>query len=276
MDPAPGARSFRTSGDAYDRFMGRYSRALAVQFADVVEVGSDGDAGSACDVGCGPGALTAELARRLGPERVAACDPSEPFVADCAARLPGVDVRLGRAEAIPFEDSRFDRALAQLVLHFVSDPTQAAAEMRRIVRPNGIVAACVWDVDAGMQMLRAFWDAAVAVVPDAPDEARTLRFGREREIADLFAAAGLVDVRESTLTVSSEYADLDELWGGFLAGIGPAGSWLLSLDDRRREDVRAALDDRLGSPTGAVHAVRRPRGARERSAPADRTAECGP
>src|SRR6188474_2888650 len=131
-EPAPGARSFQTTGDAYDAFMGRYSRSLAAAFADSVGLAHTAPAGTtALDVGCGPGALTGVLAARLGAGSVSACDPSDPFVADCALRNPGVDVRLGRAEAIPFDDGSFDLVLAQLVLHFVSDPFQAASEFRR-------------------------------------------------------------------------------------------------------------------------------------------------
>jgi SAM-dependent methyltransferase len=248
MDPARGAATFRTTADAYDRYMGRYSRPLAERFAD--EAGVAGGQ-HALDVGCGPGALTGCLVERLGVGSVAAVDPSEPFVSGCAARHPGVDVRLGRAEALPFDAGRFDVALAQLVLHFVDDPDAAAGEMRRVVRPGGTIAACVWDFQAGMQMLRTFWEAALAVVPDAPDEASTLRFGRPGEIAELFAAAGLEDVTESTLAVSSTYTGFDELWSGFLEGIGPAGAFCVSLGERKRERLRGELFARVGSPTGS-------------------------
>ena len=165
MENVEGARTFQTSGSAYDRFMGRYSMPLAELFADAagVEPGQ-----TVLDVGCGPGALTRVLVERLGTDAVAACDPSPPFVEECTARLPGVDVRAGRAEQIPFDDARFDAALAQLVLHFVSDPSAAAAEMRRTVRAGGVVGACVWDFADGMQMLRHFWDAAVALDASAP------------------------------------------------------------------------------------------------------------
>lgn len=247
MEPTEGARNFQVSGASYDGFMGRYSRALAPLFADAAGVAAGQ---RALDVGCGPGALTSVLIERLGLAAVGAVDPSPPFVADCAARHPGLDVRAGRAEALPYEDGAFDAALAQLVLHFVSDGAVAAAEMRRVVRPGGMVGACVWEFAEGMEMLRAYWDAALSVDPDAPDEARTLRFGRRGEIAELLKAAGLDDVTESTLLVSSTYTGFDELWSGFLAGIGPAGAHLLSLDEARREAVRRALHERVGSPDG--------------------------
>jgi SAM-dependent methyltransferase len=247
MDTAEGARAFQATGQAYDGFMGRYSVPLAVPFAAAAGVRPGL---RALDVGCGPGALTAVLVERLGAGAVAACDPSPPFVAECTARHPGVQVLPGRAEAIPFGDAEFDVALAQLVLHFVSDAPAAAGELRRVLRPGGTAAACVWDFAEGMQMLRLFWDAALTVDPQAPDEARTLRFGREREIVDLFEAAGFVDVVESTLEVSSTYSGFDELWAGFLAGVGPAGSYLVGLDDERRAAVREELVPRVGALAG--------------------------
>jgi SAM-dependent methyltransferase len=248
VDDTDGARTFAVAGQTYDSFMGRYAAPLAPLFADAAGVSPGA---RALDVGCGPGALTGVLAARLGADAVSACDPSPPFVAACAERHPGVDVRLGRAEALPFDDGCVDHALAQLVLHFVSDPAEAAAEMARVVRPGGVVGACVWDFADGMEMLRAFWGAALSLVPDAPDEARTLRFGRPGEIPELFAGAGLVDVVESTLTVSSTYASFDELWRGFLAGVGPAGAYCLSLGEADRDRLRSALFTRCGEPAGA-------------------------
>ena len=247
MEQVQGARTFQTSGSAYDRFMGRYSRPLAELFADAAGATSGQ---RVLDVGCGPGALTGVLVDRLGAASVAACDPSPPFVEECAARHPGVDVRTGRAEQIPFDDAAFDGALAQLVLHFVSDPPAAAAEMRRTVRSGGVVGACVWDFAEGMEMLRHFWDAALTVDPDAPTEARTLRFGRPGEIVEVFEGAGLVDIVESELAVSSTYDNFDELWSSVLEGIGPAGAFALSLPHDRREQLGRALYERVGEPAG--------------------------
>lgn len=248
MSEVEGAATFRRPGEVYDRFMGRYSRALAAPFADFAGV-VPGQ--RVLDVGCGPGALTGELVARLGTSGVAAFDPSPPFVEACTARHPGVDVRPGRAEAIPFDDDTFDAALAQLVLHFVTDPRAAGRQLQRVVRPGGTVAVCVWDFADGMQMLRCFWQAALAIDPDAPDEVRVMRFGGEGEIAAWLANVGFTDVVESTIGCSSSYADVDELWSGFLAGIGPAGSYLVGLDAARQTALRDELVARIGSPTGA-------------------------
>lgn len=249
MEPVAGARTFAVSGEAYDAFMGRYSRPLAVQFADFAGVRA---AQRALDVGCGPGALTGELVKRLNFENVAACDPSESFVVACAERNPGVDIRPGSAEKVPFDDGSFDVAMSQLVLHFVSDPATAGSEMARVVRPGGTVASCVWNFDVGMQMLRAFWDAALSVDPDAPAEQTVMRFGRTGELGQWLGAAGMVDITETTLTVTSTYRDFDQLWDGFLAGIGPAGSFCVGLSPERRGELRAALYERLGEPTGPI------------------------
>lgn len=247
MDQVTGASAFGMDGAAYDSFMGRYSTVLARVFADAAGV-TPGD--RAVDVGCGPGALTTVLVERLGADAVAACDPSPSFLAACVERHPGVRVEPGRAESIPFESGEFDRALAQLVLHFVSEPEAAAREMARVVRPGGTVAACVWDFADGMELLRAFWDAALAIDQEAPDESRTLRFGRPGEIAELFADVGFDDIEESTLHVSSTYTSFDELWQGVLGGVGPAGAYCISLPGARRRELRAALFERLGSPDG--------------------------
>src|SRR5947209_2583846 len=148
--------SFAVSATAYDRYMGRYSRRLAPLFADFASVTR---AQRVLDVGCGPGALTAELALRAGAEYVAACDPAGGFVRACAERVPGADIRTATAEALPWPDGSFDAVLSQLVVNFLCDAGVAIGEMRRVVRGRGLVAACTWDYRAEMEMLRTFWDA---------------------------------------------------------------------------------------------------------------------
>ncbi|WP_324653308.1 class I SAM-dependent methyltransferase [Georgenia sp. H159] len=248
MNPVPGARTFTGDGDAYDRFMGRYSRSLASPFADAAGV-TRGQ--RALDVGCGPGALTEELVHRLGAEHVVGCDPSPTFLTACRERLPGVDLRAARAEALPFASGSVDVALAQLVLHFVSDPPTAVGEMVRTVTPGGRVAACVWDFAGGMEMLRGFWDAARTLDASAPDELRVMRFGRAGELAELLSSGGLRDVVEEPLTVHASYTDFDELWSTLLLGVGPAGSYVVARPEDDRERLRRAYLERLGRPHGS-------------------------
>jgi ubiquinone/menaquinone biosynthesis C-methylase UbiE len=159
--------SFDVSADAYMRFMGRYSEPLAAQFADLAGVGRRQ---RLLDVGCGPGALTAELMSRAGADQVSAVEPSASFVAAVLERLPGVDIRLASAEQLPFAAGTFDAALAQLVVHFMADPVMGLREMGRVTRPGGVVAACVWDHAGGRGPLAPFWAAVRELDPAAADE----------------------------------------------------------------------------------------------------------
>src|SRR5215469_4759866 len=191
--------------------MGQYSEPLAVRFADLAHV-QPGQ--RLLDVGCGPGALTAELVRRTGPDAVTAAEPSASFAAAVRERLPGVDVRLSAAEQLPFPDGAFDAALAQLVVHFMTDPVQGLREMARVSRPGGVVAACVWDHAGGRGPLDPFWRAVREVDPGADDESG-LPGVREGDLASLFARAGLARVQVTTLAVSVRHASFGQWWEPF-------------------------------------------------------------
>ena len=221
--------SFAVTADAYDRFMGRYSVQLSPQFADFADVRS----GRVIDVGCGSGALTGELVNRLGPTHVSAIDPSESLVAAVRERFPGVDVRVAAAERLPFPNSAFDAALAQLVVHFMSDPVAGLREMARVVRKDGVVAACVWDHGSGRGPLSLFWQAARELDPEVKDESR--RAGaREGHLAELFVEAGLRDVEVTALEARVDHATFEEWWEPFTLGVGPAGAYTSKLDADRR------------------------------------------
>jgi SAM-dependent methyltransferase len=236
--------TFDVSGDAYDSFMGRYARELAPVFADFSGIRPGF---TVLDVGCGSGILTEELAGRLGPENVAAVDPS-PLVEACAARVPGADVRRGAAESLPWPDDSFDAALSQLVLHFLDDPVAGLVEMRRVVRPGGMVAACSWNFSE-MLLLRTFWEAARSVVPAAPGE--TLEVASLEGFGELGRRAGLDEVDAAPLDVSSQYESFDELWASFQLRVGPAGEFCASLDPKTRDAVRDDYRGRVGNPTGS-------------------------
>jgi SAM-dependent methyltransferase len=235
--------SFAVPADAYDRFMGRYSVLLSPQLCDVAGV-SRGQ--RVLDVGCGPGALTAELVARLGADAVSAVDPSPPFVAAARERHPGVDIREAAAEQLPFADREFDAALAQLVVHFMADPAAGVAEMRRVTREGGVVVACVWDHGGGHGPLTTLWNAARELRPGTVGESR-MTGSHAGDLMRLFEAAGLREVEENALTVSVRYASFDEWWEPFTLGVGPAGSFVAGLDPderaRLREGCRAALSD---------------------------------
>jgi SAM-dependent methyltransferase len=227
--------AFDVAAESYDRFMGRYSTQLSPQLADLAGVER---AQRALDVGCGPGALTAELVERLGAENVAAADPSEPFVAAARERHPGVDVRLAPAEKLPFADDEFDAALAQLVVHFMEDAVAGIREMARVTRPGGVVAASVWDIAGDRAPISPFWQAARELHPNPPDESR--RAGaRQHQLTELFEAAGLREVEEVEHTASVGYESFDEWWRPYTFGVGPAGAFALSLSEEDRDALRA-------------------------------------
>ena len=239
-----------TAADAYDRFMGRYSTFLAPQMADLGRVTRGV---RVLDVGCGPGALTAELVLRTGAASVAAVDPSEPFVAAVRRRYPEVDARIAPAESLPFDDGTFDVALAQLVVHFMRDPAAGIREMARVTRSDGVVAACVWD-NIGHGPATAFWLAARELDPSVETEDR--RAGvKEGALARLFGAAGLRSIDASELWVRLELPSFDSWWGPFELGVGPAGAFVAGLDEPRRARLRELCRARF--PAGAfVHEVR--------------------
>jgi SAM-dependent methyltransferase len=235
---------FRASAEAYGRLVGRYSASLAselIGFAGV-EPGM-----RALDVGCGPGGLSAKLAELLGAENVAAADPSEPWAEACREHVPGAEVVVAPAEALPFPDGAFDATLSQLVVNFMSDAEKGVGEKMRVTRAGGIVAACVWDYGGEMTLLRAFWDAAREVDSGSAgaDEAAVMRWCREGELAELWETVGFDEVRFGALTARAAYESFEDLWSPFPTGVGPAGAYCKSLDDERRAALKAALQRRL-------------------------------
>jgi SAM-dependent methyltransferase len=233
--------SFDVAAESYGRFMGRYSEPLAGEFVR----GADPQPGQrALDVGCGPGAVTARLVERLGAASVCAIDPSAPFVEAARQRSPGVDVRLGTAEELPWPDGAFDLALAQLVVHFMTDPVAALREMARVTRPGGLVAASVWDYAGRRSPLSVFWSAVAEIDPDHPGEA-LLAGARPGHLEELFRAAGFAEPVSGELTVRLALTGFDDWWAPFLLGVGPAGTYLARQDERVRADLRERCAARL-------------------------------
>ena len=226
--------SFAVAADLYDRFMGKYSVLLSPQLADFAAV-SRGQ--RALDVGCGPGALTSELVARLGPAAVSAVDPSQSFVAAARERNPGVDVQEAAAERLPFRTGMFDATLAQLVVHFMAEPVVGLAELKRVTRTSGVVAACVWDHGGGQGPLSLFWRAAHDLDPEVADESK-LPGVREGHLEELFAEAGLRELERTVLDATVEHESFDDWWEPFTLGVGPAGAYAAGLDESRRIELR--------------------------------------
>jgi len=241
---------FDVAAEAYDSFMGRYSGLLAPKFCDFARIGSER---RVLDVGCGPGALSAELVGRLGSAAVSAVDPSQPFVEAARERHPEVDVRQATAERLPFHAAEFDASLAQLVVHFMDDPLAGLQEMTRVTRPGGVVAACVWDHAGGQGPLSPFWDAARELDPEVRDESR-LAGARKGHLTELFEQVGLGEIEETLLSVGVEHASFEEWWQPFTFGVGPAGAYLATLGDDQQLRLRELCRERSPSERVTVTA----------------------
>ncbi|MEJ7651391.1 MAG: class I SAM-dependent methyltransferase [Nakamurella sp.] len=232
---------FSVSPDAYTAFMGRYAEPLAD--ATVAELQLR--AGQrALDVGAGPGALTAELIAALGVGAVAAVDPSETFVAALRASFPGLSVQRTTADQLRFPGASFDVTVAQLVVHFMPDPVRGLAEMARVTRPGGQVAASVWDYGGGRHPLGVFWRAATDLDPEAPDES-DLPGTRDGQLEALFAEVGLRDLRSLSLPSTRRFGGLEQWWGLFELGVGPAGDYVAALDADAKQRLRTRCAELL-------------------------------
>ena len=253
----PGGVRVFSAAAGYDRFVGRFAAPLAPVFADFAGI-RPGQ--RVLDVGCGPGALLGELVGRLGEGSAMGVEPSDAFAAAARARHPAAGVEIGTAEKLPFPDHSFDAALAQLVVHFMSDPVGGLREMARVTRPGGTVAACVWDHAGGTGPLELFWSAVREFDPEVDDESG--RVGtRQGQLCELFLKAGLADVDETALTVAVEYTGFDEWWEMFTLGVAPAGVHVARLTAGEREALRIRCAERfaeLDSPviTGSAWAAR--------------------
>ncbi len=237
--------SFVVPPKGYELLMGRYLPTLAPAFADEADVRPGF---SVLDTGCGPGGLTAELVARVGADRVAAIDPSEPFVAACRSANSGADVRVGVAERLPWADDSFDAALACLVVGFMSDAATGMREMARVTRPGGVVATCFWNYDR-MPFISTFFRAATEIDPG--QEAESHRLGTRRgELTSLLADAGLTNIRESELVATAHYTGFDDWWSPVPLGVGPPGACYLSMTESDRKTLRTRCFELLGQPSG--------------------------
>jgi SAM-dependent methyltransferase len=254
-----GAADVWAIGAAYEPYVGRWSRLVARQFAPWL--------GTApgrrwLDVGCGTGVLTRAILELAEPSEVVGLDPSDGFLAYARAQTtdPRARFELGDARCLPFESGVFDAVASGLVLNFVPDPAQGLAEMTRVVRPGGTVAAYVWDYADRMQLIRRCWDAVIELDPAAIDldESRRFPICQPPALTGLFEAAGLGRVEVLAIDVPTDFLDFDDYWSPFLAGQGPAPGYVASLDDERRSALRESVRVRLPiAPDGSIHRIAR-------------------
>ncbi len=247
------------AGDAYEAYMGRWSRPVARSFVEWLR---PKPSAHWLEVGCGTGALTSAICQHSNPASVVACDPSEPFVNDARRRIsdPRVAFVLAGADDLPTRDSGFDTVVSGLVLNFVPDSERAVAAMRTRLRAGGCVAAYVWDYAGRMEFLRYFWEEAVASDPGAAnlDEGRRFPLCQPEALASLFRAARLSQIETHVLESSTHFENFSDYWQPFLGGTGPAPSYAASLEPSRRESLRQRLQQRLQpEPDGRIHLVAR-------------------
>ncbi len=243
------------SGDAYEPYVGRWSRLVAREFLGWLDQPADL---RWLDVGAGTGALSQVICEVASPREVVGIDQSKDYVTYARDRVgdPRSCFRVGDAQALPFPSPEFDVAVSGLVLNFVPAQARALAEMRRAVRPGGTVAAYVWDYAGEMQLMRHFWDAAVALDPAAGelDEGRRFPVCKPEPLAALFQQVGLRDVETRAIDVPTVFRDFDDYWTPFLGGQAPAPGYCMSLPEERRlalrEHVHAGLPIR---PDGSIH-----------------------
>lgn len=251
-------------GDPYERYIGRWSRLVAWEFlAWLAE-----PAGARwLDVGCGTGALSLAILAQAAPESVVGLDPSEGYIAHARERVADQRVTyiVGDARNLPFDEGAFDVAVSGLALNFVSEPALAVEEMRRVTRPDAVVAAYVWDYAAQMQLIRLFWDAAVALDPAAHelDEGTRFPLCHPEALASVFHEAGLARVETRAIETPTEFRDFNDYWTPFLGGQGPAPTYAMSLSEERRVALRERLRATLPTaPDGTIPLIARAWAAR--------------
>jgi SAM-dependent methyltransferase len=231
--------------DAYEQFMGRWSRQLAHALIELAEV-RDGD--SVLDVGSGTGSLTFALGETHKSAHITGVDPSADFVNYAAQKTQDsrIHFEVGDAQRLKFPDATFDKTLSALVLNFVPDPARAATEMLRVTKRGGVVTAAVWDYGAGMQMLRAFWDEAIAADPSAkPRDEAHMPLCARGDLPVLWRDRGFQNIVEATLEIPLHFGSFDDYWAPFLLGAGPAGAYVATLSSEHRDSLAQRLRKRL-------------------------------
>ena len=235
------------AGDSYDVYMGRWSRQVAPRFLEWLNLEDGLDW---LEVGCGTGALSAAIIERCDPESLIAIDPSEGFLQKARANVsdPRVEFRLGDAQALDLPSGSRHVAVSSLVLNFVPDRGMALREMRRVVWPGGVVGFYVWDYPGGgIEFMRAFWNAATALDPDAMDlrENRRFPFCTPDRLTDMAREAGLRSIEWTAIEVPTLFGDFDDFWKPFTLGAGPAPGYCANLEPAGRERLRERLSRSL-------------------------------
>ena len=235
-----------TAGEPYERYVGRWSRKVAEPFVAWLAVDSASRWG---DVGCGTGALIETILRRQATASVTGVDRSVGYVAHARTRLkePRVRLSIGDATALPWKDAAFDVTVCGLLLNFLPDAGMAIREMIRVTTLGGTVAAYVWDYSRGMEMMRHFWEAAVALRAETAwfDQGERFPLCQPEALKVLMTQAGLQSVEVGAIDIETRFRNFDDYWRPFLGGQGAAPSYVAALEDHARQQLRETLHQRL-------------------------------
>ena len=256
---APSEGAWFADGEAYEHYVGRWSRRVGDMFLDWLSLPSGLHW---LDVGCGTGALTETILNRAGPSRVTGIEPSEGFLRTARGRINDdrAEFKSGDAMSLPLKDAEADVSVAGLVLNFIPDQKRALQELCRVIRPGGTVAMYVWDYGGEMQLMRYFWNAVTDLFPDGADHDEGKRFPicNPRPLEDLFRATGLQAVEVRALDTPTVFVDFDDYWSPFLRGQGPAGAYCVGLPEDDRERLRKQLENNVPlSSDGSIHLIAR-------------------
>ncbi len=254
-----GERDWFADGEAYEQYVGRWSRPVGHMFLDWLSLPQGL---RWVDVGCGTGALTKTILEQADPSRMTGIEPSEGFlnVARVGIHDNRVEFKSGHAQSLPLEDAQADVSVSGLVLNFVPDKKRAVQVMRRIVQTRGTIALYVWDYAGEMQLMRYFWDAVADLFPNGAehDEGKQFPICKPEPLADLFRTTGLQSVEARALDAPTTFADFNDYWSPFLGGQGPAGKYCVSLSEDDREHLRKRLNNTLPvSADGTISLIAR-------------------
>ena len=241
-----GDGSWFADGEAYEHYVGRWSRPVGQLFLDWLSLPPGL---SWVDVGCGTGALTGTVLDCADPSRVIGIEPAEGFLGLARTKVEDsrAEFRLGDAQALPLDAREADVVVSGLVLNFVPDKQRALGEMCRIVKPGGTVASYVWDYAGEMQLMRYFWTAVTDLFPEGAehDEGKQFPVCKPEPLMDLFRTADLNAIETSALDAPTVFSDFDDYWSPFLRGQGPAGTYCVSLSETDRVRLRRRLEEVL-------------------------------
>ena len=237
------------SADSYEKFMGRWSLEIGKHFIEMLAETTDIVNKRWVDVGCGTGALSEVVFQKTSPEYILGIDPSQDFIDKAQQKInqSNVEFTTTTAENIPLPSESIDFVVSGLALNFMSDPNTSLSEMKRVLKPNGLLACYVWDYADKMEFLRYFWDAVVQLDPESQiyDEGEKFPICNPNKLQELFNSIGMKNIRNDEITIQTPFSSFDKYWKPFFGGQGPAGEYLASVNDEKQTQIAFQIENSL-------------------------------